>query len=832
MGRLASALVWTALALVSVLALVPAALPHVLPWLAQRYGVEVAIGRASYVLPGPDLRMESVRVGGADGPLELRDLRVGLDLAALGQGWVRLARLTLEGGRLVLEPGPQGPRLRLGPELTVTPAAIEDLELAELTVRYAEGDLPPLRLGSARLRRAPPGDAGPRWDLRAEGVIGAGTFQVGGELRETGDGLEGEGQVSLRRVDLAGLRPLAGPALAAVQAGSAGGELTGRVTRGPDGLWTVEAEGRLEVDDLALVGAALEVAGARGRWEGRGAVALSAGAASVTGSSGRLDLDRARLRLRAPGGQAALLVRGLRLEGQASGPQAAGSWSLDGDGQAGEVAVQDGPWAGLTLTDVSLWGLWQRDGGELSVGQLRVARAERAPGGGVPPGAAGPGASGRVEALAAEGLSWGEEGLTVDRLATGPGALVWDPEVGAIALAGLAATEVVATPAWSRVGGLDLTGLSVPGPGAERRLEVARLTALGLHASGGEPVRLGELRVSGARLALARDPDGGWHLPAPLGRGEAGFTLDSVIVGQDSQVRFADLAADPAVRVALDGLEARLSAWDRDHPGRFSVRATAGDGGSLELSGELGRWPSLAPGPLQARFFGVPLAVFGGYAADWLGADPVAGRLDGELELRTGAGPVQGRLRLGLTDAQLTPRASAAERAGPLLRALRLLEDGRGRSELVLALGALAPLGEQVPGALRAAAARTGVGLGLGEPELGRLLADGAVPLRALHPAGDPPSLPPAETAFVEALTVALRHRPGLLVRLCPAPAGAAPPAESPESGPGAAVPLGAVQALLVAAGGLDRERVLTCPGHGPDSVVGGAVDLGLSVRP
>ena len=836
--RVAAALFWVALGTLSILALVPTALPHVLPWLAQRHGVDLAVGRASYTLPGPDLRLEGLRVSGPEGPLELRDLRVGVDFGALRRGDLRLSRVSLEGGRLTLERTAAGTRLRLTDTLTLPLTPVDELEVADLTIAYAPAALPPVRLGSGRLVRLASTGADQGWELEAEGTLGDGSFNLSAELRQGADALEAQGQVAFRRIDLTALRALTDPALPGLGQGSAGGDLQGRVAGERGGPWVVEAEGRLEVDGLDLRATGREASDVRGRWEGRGILELPAGAPAGVRVSGRLDLDRATLAWTPSGG--VLAVRGARLEGQASGPDEAGAWALDGDAQAASVEVRDGPWAGLGLTDVSLWGLWHGGGGELSVGQLWAAQGELRPVGervGQPLPAD---ASVRLQALDVRGISWGDEGLTLDRLGTGPVSIGWTDGPDPARIEALAVTEIVVSPALSRAGTVELTGLSLPGPGGEAGLEAARLTTLGLQAARGEPPRLGEVRGNGVRLRLARGMDGRWRLPALPQGPEVAFTLDSALVGNGSELIITDRAVDPPIRVALDGVEARLSAWDPTHPGHFSVRAAHAGGGSLELAGELGRWPKASSGPVQARFSAVPLTLFAGYARTWLGTEPVAGRVDGQLDLRAPGGEAQGRLTLVLSAVELAAPDLASGRADPMLRALRLIAGPHGRSELVVTLEPGTALGAEVAGAVQAAATRACRGLGLDGTAVAHLLRAGSVALPSVHPRGDPPVLPAEETARLDRLAAGLRQCPALGVRLCPGEAQVLPGGEDSGAqglgaedarGPTGREALEAVRRQLLAGDGIGAARIATCAGYRADALAG-PIELGLEFLP
>ncbi|MCU0937325.1 MAG: DUF748 domain-containing protein [Gammaproteobacteria bacterium] len=249
--RVVGGLFWTVLLLLSAVLALPALLPYGLPWLAARHGIEVALERASYALPGPELRLQDVRVGAAPAGVEARDVRLGVDLRALLEGELRLSTLALEGARLALVPvaegEPAGPtglagyRPVLPPGVALPPP--QSIEARDLRLVFPDGRLPEVRLESLRLL---PGAAGQQ-DLEASGALAGGQFRVSGSLAPADPG-GGELRVSLERLDLESLAAVLAEVLPGPLRGGLDGELSVRWAGAGD-PWTLE--GALDAVGLA-----------------------------------------------------------------------------------------------------------------------------------------------------------------------------------------------------------------------------------------------------------------------------------------------------------------------------------------------------------------------------------------------------------------------------------------------------------------------------------------------------------------------------------------------------------------------------------------------------
>jgi hypothetical protein len=819
--RLVSGVLWSALLVVSLLAALPSLLPYLLPRLAAGYGVELSLGRASYALPGPDLRLQQLRIGAEPRPLRLRDLRLGLDLRALIRGDLRLARASLEGGDVEVEARPDGAgyRLAVAPDLPIPP--VDDLTVTGVTVRLAGRADAAVLFDTLRL--GPPGGAAPAPGraVEAEGQVAGAAFGTRGVLTLGPDGFEAEGDLSLRRLDLKLIGPLAGESRAGIEGGRLEAELSGRLALDAEGAWRLVAEGSVDAVGLGLRAAGLRLEAADGRWEGRGTVEGGAGRGMTLQVGGRLELDRGRLSIEEATAVQALEVEGLTLDGQARGPEPGAGWALDGDGSLSRIEVRSGGWAGLAASGLSVWGLWRGSGGDLSLGQARIDRVA------LPPALTGhmPGVALTARDVEVLGLSAGADGLTVDRLVTGSVLAGDGGDARSPSLARAEASEVVVTPALTRVGTLELVTLALPGARNGVGLGVGRLVLLGLRAAPGEALHLGEVRLTDARLGVTRDPEGGWQGPAVPGAGRVQVTLDALLVNPPGRVVLTDARADPPARVTLSAPEGRLSAWDRGHPGRFSVRGDTEGGGTFQVSGQLGAWPDPVPRALRVRFTGLPLTGLAGYLREGLGVLPAGGELDGLVEVQSDGGQWQGRATLAVQGLVLAG-SPVDGWSSPGLRALRLLADERGRSGFTLVPGeGLDPVG-RLPVTLAEAAAAAYRPIGLSEGEVRQLLAEGHVTLSVVRGAAGAGGLQASGSALLESLAAGLRSHPAVTVSLCPAPASgdAGDPAE------GEAV-LAAARSVLVGVGGLPPERVSRCPERpGPPGPP--AVEVGLELTP
>ncbi len=393
------------MAALSLVLALPALIPYVVPWVAARYGVDVAIERASYALPGPELRLQGLRIGPAAQALQARDVRVALDGRALLAGDLELAGLALEGARFNVVPVPQeqhpGPWQLFGLR-PVLPAGLAlpapaALELRDVGLTFAEGGVPDLELDFLSLAPAPGGNR----LLEATARTAGGEVRVAGSL--TGPGVAGgELRVRLERGDLEALAGLLSPVLPGVREGRVGGDLKAGWSSGREPL---TLEGTLDFVQVAADLAGSRVADATGRWEGK--VRLARGDGGVTGVRvvGRLSLDRGALSTSAGTFEA----EGLLFDGRTGWEMSAGEpgeWTLDGDGEVEHAAVREGPWAGVRARQTAFWGLWRGPGRELSVGQLRAARVD------LP--------TVRGEAVPVQGPSLGEDGLSLDEVTAGP----------------------------------------------------------------------------------------------------------------------------------------------------------------------------------------------------------------------------------------------------------------------------------------------------------------------------------------------------------------------------------------------------------------------------
>ncbi|MBP7712512.1 MAG: DUF748 domain-containing protein [Gammaproteobacteria bacterium] len=795
--RVLGALFWTTVAVLSLVLALPALIPHVVPWVAARYGFDVAIERASYALPGPELRLQGLRVGAAGQALQARDVRVALDARALLAARLELSALAVEGARFTLVPVPQEQRsgswqlfglrpvLPAGLALPV-PAA---LELRDVGLTFPDSAVPDLDLDFLSLAPAPAGNR----LLEATARTAGGEVRVEGSL--TGPGAAGgELRLRLERVDLEALAGLLSPVLPGAREGRVGGDLKAGWSSARE---PVTLEGALDFVQVAADLAGSRVADATGRWEGT--VRLARGGAGVTGARvvGRLSLDRGALSTSAGSFEA----EGLLFEGRTGWEMSAGElgeWTLDGDGEVEHAAVREGPWAGARARQAAFWGLWRGPGREPSLGQLRAARVDL-------PAARG-------EAVRVQGLSLGEEGISLGELTAGPVTVPGPDDARPATAQSVEATEVVFTPSWSRAGMVMVTGLVAPGPQPDGGLELAGAVLQGVRVGGGEGTHLAEVQLRGLALAGVRDEGGRWRWPAlPLAAGEAP-TVDGVLVAPGARVSWTDLTTDPPVRIALTDVEGRLGARDRTRPGRFSARASLAEA-RTEVSGELGTAGGGAAASLRATLSGVPLAVLSPYLREALGWDLSAGSVSAEVDARASSAGWGGRVRLGLSGAEVVPARGSGAGTRWLARGLLLLADGQGRAAADLTFGGGARLERALSDALAASVESAYRAAGLSRAQAVQLLREGAVPLARveLDAGGEPEG---AGAARLESLAALLRAHPGAHLEVC----GPGPEAE-------------VVRERLQRAGRLPATQLGTCADVPAGDQALGPPGVGLTLR-
>lgn len=546
--RVLGALFWIAVAVLSLILVLPVLIPHVVPWVAARYGFDVAIERASYTLPGPELRLQGLRVDAAGKALQARDVCVALDARALLGARLELSAIAVEGARFTLVPVPQeqssgswqlfglGPVLPAGLALPVPVS----LELRDVGFTFPDGAVPDIEINFLSLAPAPGGDR----LLEATARTAGGKVRVEGSL--TGPSAPGgELRVRLERVDLEALAGLLSPVLPGAREGRVGGDLRAGWSSARE---PVTVEGTLDFVQVAADLAGSRIADATGRWEGT--VRLAQEGAGVTGARivGRLSLDRGALSTSAGSFEA----EGLLFEGRTGWEMSAGEpgeWTLDGDGEVEYAAVREGPWAGVQARQTLFWGLSRGLGRGLSLGQLQAARVDL-------PGARG-------ETVRVQGLSFGEEGISLVELTAGPVTVPGPDDAHPTTVQSVEATEVLFTPAGSRAGMVMVTGLVAPGSQPDGGLELAGAVLHGVRAGGGEGTHLGEVHLRGLALAVVRDEGGRWRWPAlPLAAGDA-LTVGGVLVAPGARwlARGVTLLADGQGRAVADltfGAGARL----------------------------------------------------------------------------------------------------------------------------------------------------------------------------------------------------------------------------------------------------------------------------------
>jgi hypothetical protein len=297
---------------------------------------------------------------------------------------------------------------------------------------------------------------------------------------------------------------------------------------------------------------------------------------------------------------------------------------------------------------------------------------------------------------------------------------------------------------------------------------------------------------------------------------------------RDGRLRFVDDEVTPPFAAEISGITGSLAAWGG--PPWGAVRA--------ELGGRLGEAPLDARASIDGQRFAavadvaeLPLAPWSSYLAPATGYTAASGRMKASLELEWERG-VRGLGRLALDDVHLE-RASGSDRLGnvfgmPFERALALMTDSRGRSEIVLRVegdSSASGLGivDALPGALREALPEA-VAVPLFEGAETVDADEGHVRLAPLLFAAGAAELPPERVEVLERLAVVLRWDPALVVDVT----GASGPEDAKvarRGAPGAPAGLGArraeaVRARLVDVLGVAAERVRLTPARSGESSV------------
>jgi hypothetical protein len=298
---------------------------------------------------------------------------------------------------------------------------------------------------------------------------------------------------------------------------------------------------------------------------------------------------------------------------------------------------------------------------------------------------------------------------------------------------------------------------------------------------------------------------------------------------RDGRLRFVDDEVSPPFAAEISGINGSHAAWGG--PPWGAVRA--------ELGGRLGEAPLDARASIDGQRFAavadvaeLPLAPWSSYLAPAIGYTAASGRMRASLELEWERG-VRGLARLALDEVHVE-RGSGSDRLGnvfgmPFERALALMTDSRGRSEIVLRVegdSAAPGLGivDALPGALRDALPEA-VTVPLFEGAETVDADEGHVRLAPLLFAAGDAELPPERVEVLERLAVVLRWDPALVVDV----AGASGPEDGKAGArrdrPGASAELGArraeaVRARLVDVLGVAAERVRLAPARTGESGV------------
>jgi hypothetical protein len=237
---------------------------------------------------------------------------------------------------------------------------------------------------------------------------------------------------------------------------------------------------------------------------------------------------------------------------------------------------------------------------------------------------------------------------------------------------------------------------------------------------------------------------------------------------REGRLRFVDEQTSPPFTNEIAGLEGSLAAWGG--PPWGAVRA--------ELSGRIGEAPVDARASIDGPRFAftadvaeLPLAPWSSYLSPGIGYTAASGRMKASLELEWENG-IRGLARLALDEARLE-RGAGSDRLEnvfgmPFERALALMTDSRGRSEIVLRVegdSSRPGLGivEALPAALREALPEA-VTVPLFEGAETVDADEGHVRLAPLAFATGRAEIATEHAAALERLAVVLRWDPALVV--------------------------------------------------------------------
>ena len=691
---------------------------------------------------------------------------------------------------------------------TIRPLAKRSLFKGKLTLGNLDvGQV--LRLANPGVEAAIRGDATLALDLEA-------AFGEDGRLS-----LSAKGDVSSRRLELADGLSLSAPSLRQIDA---------RFTQGANGS-TARLTGSATIERIAYSAGEFSLSADGFLWDGRLEETTLKDGGRIFSAAGKLTQGKISVGLKdgKQVGFESLRAEKLDISGKAdanSGTAARieGGVSVDKVSVAtSEMTMSDAmaAWQGtldLQLTEDGKTGF--RADGRFDAGDLKFFF----PAQGIGAAQSHVRWSGTVGLDPAKGGALTHQGsVAIDNIAIDSS----DPDLRVLAAGSIAVDNVVADGAgkWMAdriaIGGIQALGRPVfdaqktepPPPDAPVRLDA--ITARALSYDGDSRLVVGSVSVNGFSVDLVREETGDFRLvgslialagktagapvanaekPVPDKGADTGdvaaapftFAVKDWKLSEGSRLRFIDRSVDPAVTLAVESLEGRLTGVD-------SARPIANV--PISLSSRIGKFTAFeAKGtirPFSERLFldiggslrGFELSAIAGYARDMLGYNISRGRLDAAFKIAISDGKLEGENALTISRLQVQPgkseEAKAAASSLPLETALSLLRNSQDVIKLDLPVTGDVDnpefdfsdaINQAVAGALKKAVLTT---LSLTFPVGGIInaISGSALPDRlGLKPVSfEPgsPALTAGASAFLGKVGDMLRDRPDVKLTLC-----------------------------------------------------------------
>lgn len=304
----------------------------------------------------------------------------------------------------------------------------------------------------------------------------------------------------------------------------------------------------------------------------------------------------------------------------------------------------------------------------------------------------------------------------------------------------------------------------------------------------------GEFRLVGSLVALAAKTAGATIETSETQPGTkkddtpslSSFAVKDWKIGNGSRLRFIDQSIKPAVTIAIESLEGRLTGVDSARPAAdvpISLSSRIGKFTDFEAAGTIRPFSEKLFLDIGGTLRGFELSAITGYARNMLGYHISRGRLDARFKIAINDGKLDGSNELTITKLKVEPgksrEAQAAAASLPLETALSLLRNSKDVIRLDLPVtGDVAnpefdfsdAINQAVAGALKKAVLTT---LSLTFPVGGiiNVISGAAFPdklgLKPVSFAPGSPVISSSAGAFLEKVGDMLRERPDVKLTVC-----------------------------------------------------------------